>query len=154
MLPKFRAISLIQEGISYKFILANIAQASWLEAITTKMVYLSLFLGSLTIIFLTNVIDTQFTNILQGQMRYYFSRKQYWFFYFPFSINIAWMIVMAICNFNVVITELFDLDVEFLVAFAMVSINLLILVTFFALYTIPRPDHSVPLTFSWAIVSA
>lgn len=142
-MSRFRASQLVQQGVSYYYILACIFQSGWVFAFTNHVIWLSLVLIILILASLLSIVVSQY------HLKYERSYLEYWLFCFPFSIHCAWITAATLINTNVLIVDL-QVSAPAQLASGIISLAILHAVSVHTLFGINKPDYVFPLVYVWA----
>merc|ERR1712176_1125466 len=144
LLPSFRSAPLVQQGVKYWFIAANIFQSAWTFAFGYDSLYMALVLILLVGISLIALLISQYYVASHNK-----SILNYWLLQFPFEIHCGWIIAASCLNFNVIIVpEGYDKVVQ--TATGIVTLATLLSVATFVLFSPKKPNFVIPFVFAWA----
>lgn len=143
MLPSCRSFDIVQDGVSYWFFLACLAQSAWVLAFGYELLILALAFMGLILISLFRIIVLQSRISPSGG-------KQFWAFRFPFSLHCGWIFTAFALNMNVVVVA--HSDNELLQAM-FGALSLVALFGFVAyVYCLDGPpNYVIPTVFAWAL---
>ncbi len=141
MFADYRSHPLVQEGISYNYMIACVFQSLWTFAFGYEFITLSLFMmgGILASLLLTVVNQSKLES----------EPSVFWFLKFPFSIHCGWIIAAFGVNFNVFILNT-GAQAGTQEAWAFVTLAYATLFACFALFGLSPPDFTIPWVLVWA----
>jgi hypothetical protein len=144
LLPSFRSAPLVQQGVKYWFIAANILQSAWTFAFGYDSLYVALVLILLVGVSLIALLISQYYVEPHNK-----SIKNYWLLQFPFEIHCGWIIAASCLNVNVIIvSEGYDEVVQSTTG--IVTLATLLTVAAFVLFSPNKPNYVIPFVFAWA----
>jgi len=147
MLPRFRAHPLIQEGVSFWYLAACLAQVGWTFAFALEVMWLSLVLMVAILVALFAISYRQY---------YQFDNPEnvsniwdFWLLIFPFELHFGWIICATAVNTNVVAVSM-NQPAAIQLFVGIISLAVLHAVALWALYVPCRPQYTIPCVIAWA----
>jgi benzodiazapine receptor len=143
MLPKFRNKPMVQEGVSYYYILTCITQAGWTFAFAYEVIWLSL-------IFMISI----WSSLIALLYKQYYTESdntfmEFWFLRFPFAIHAGWLTAASALNVNVVVVWQ-EAPADIQLAVGIISLAVLHAISVWVLMGIPRANYTIAGVLCWA----
>lgn len=147
MLPSFRGLPEVQEGVSFWFLAACAFQIGWTVAFSQESIAVSLGFMLGILVSLLGLIYSQ-ANVIPDQD--FDKLRIYWLLKFPFQIWGGWILAASALNVNVLLVAL-DLNVSIQLTAGIVSLAILHAVALsFTFYVRDSPNFVIPAVLSWA----
>jgi len=144
MLPSFRSLKIVQDGIGYWYFAACLSQSAWVLAFGYEILTLSLLFMGLILISLFRIITIQ-DNISSSGI------KEYWGFRFPFQIHCAWIFAAFALSINVIVVSRNDSEM-LQAAFGALSLLAFIMIAVYSAYGFKGgSSYTIPAVFAWAL---
>jgi len=145
MLPAFRSLPVIQDGVSYWFALACLFQSSWVLAFGYEILILSLVFMGLLLISLLRIITLQSHILRSDSEKFYF-----WECRFPFAVHCGWIFLAFALNVNVVVVSRSDSEILQAIFGALSLLAFIGVVTYIELCVQGGPNYTIMAVFAWA----
>jgi len=144
MLPSFRSLEIVQDGIGYWYFAACLAQSGWVLAFGYEILPLALVFMGLLLVSLFRIITLQ-DHISRSGL------KEYWGFRFPIEIHCSWIFAAFALNVNIIVVS--NSDSETLQAtFGALSLVAFIVIAAYSAYGFKGGSiYTIPAVFSWAL---
>lgn len=157
LLPHFRSVPLVQEGVSFYYILACIIQICWSIIFGYEIMWLALAVILLLALTLVTILVSQYytkpsPSYSAGENKCLTLKGilNYWLLEFPFQIHCGWLIAASIVNANVVVVNAGRDAASAQLSAGIVSLGFLFSVGCFVLFVPDEPNYVIPCVFSWA----
>lgn len=144
MLPSFRSLKIVQDGVNYWFFVACLAQSAWVLAFGYEILVLALVFMGLILFSLFKIIKLQSRISRSGP-------KEFWGFRFPFEIHCGWIFAAFALNVNVVSVASHDNEYIQAVVGALSLIALIGVVAYIEYCLDGGPNYVIPAVFAWAL---
>lgn len=143
MFPRFRGKKMIQEGISYYYLLTCVLQAGWTLAFAYEVIELSAVLIVSIWASLVAILYSQYYTESEGTL------VEFWLLRFPFAIHCGWLTAASLLNVNVVVVDMQEpADVQ--LAVGIISLAILHAVSVWVCFAIKRPQYTIAGVLAWA----
>jgi hypothetical protein len=170
MLPRFRAVDMVQKGVGYWYCLVCAMQIGWTFTVSThesESVYMSAITSNNSapthhaLQFAYEIIEASLTCMLLLWLsligllysQYYAksdnSLVEFWLLRFPFAIHAGWITAASALNVNVLVVSM-DQPANIQLAVAIISLAVLHAISVWVLFNIPRPNWTIACVLSWA----
>merc|ERR1712232_109401 len=141
LLPSVRAKPMVQEGVSYWYILTCLFQCCWtpcfgFEQITLALVFIILICVAL-VYQQYNVKDADRTLL------------EYWLLRFPFALQCGWLTAASVLNVNVLAVKL-EASPDVQLTMGIVSLAYLHAVSVWVVFGFARPNFPIAGVLAWA----
>uniref|UniRef100_A0A7S1ZTZ5 Uncharacterized protein n=1 Tax=Trieres chinensis TaxID=1514140 RepID=A0A7S1ZTZ5_TRICV len=142
LLPTFRSLPQVQQGVKYWYALVSAFQIVWTFVFACEMIWIS----CVVMVFILSSLCA----LLQSQSRAASdnTRKEFWLLRFPFQIHAGWIIAATVVNINLVLVAS---DVSPVIQ-AMVAALSLVAILCIALSALVFPTSTnvvIPVTLAW-----
>jgi len=145
MLPAFRSLRVVQDGIRYWFALACLAQSGWVLAFGYEILILSLVFMGLILISLFRIITLQSHIPKSDSEKFYF-----WECRFPFAIHCGWIFLAFALNVNVVLVSRSDSETLQAIFGVLSILGFIGVITYIELCVQGGPNYTIMAVFAWA----
>mmetsp|Transcript_568 Transcript_568/g.713 ORF Transcript_568/g.713 Transcript_568/m.713 type:complete len:324 (+) Transcript_568:113-1084(+) len=144
LLPSVRGKPMVQEGVSYWYILTCLFQCAWTPLFGFE--YITLALIAITLIWLSLVaLNYQQYYVKDAEK----TLLEFWLLRFPFQVHCGWLTCASVLNVNVLAVKL-DLNAEYLLPIAIISLAYLHAVSVWVLFGFPKPNYTIAGVITWA----
>merc|ERR1712232_259834 len=144
LLPSVRAKPMVQEGVSYWYILTCLFQCCWTPCFGFEQITLALI--AIILIWLSLVgLNYQQYYVKDAER----TLIEFWFLRFPFQVHCGWLTCASVLNVNVLAVKL-DADAEYLLPIAIISLAYLHAVSVWVLFGFPKPNYTIAGVIAWA----
>jgi benzodiazapine receptor len=143
MFPRFRGKKMIQEGVSYYYLLTCAFQAGWTLAFSFEVIWLSVILIVSIWASLVAVLYSQYYTESEGTL------IEFWLLRFPFAIHCGWLTAASLLNVNVLVVDMEEpADVQ--LAVGIISLAILHAVSVWVCFALKRPNYTIAGVLAWA----
>merc|ERR1712038_62139 len=162
LLPTFRSRALVQDGVSYWYMIACFFQVGWSFAFAFEVIPLSLVFMVLLFSSLMALIISQYYVIMADASSTASSSSsssssscstknlvEFWFVRFPFYVHGGWITAATALNVNVVVVDSMASAATQL-AVGIVSLAVLHAISVWHLFGYARPNYTIPIVLIWA----
>lgn len=152
MLPKYRARPVVQEGVSYWYMITCFAQIGWTFSFAFEINELALFFMLLIWIALMALIISQYYTELDEETTKCCSMKgllEFWFFKFPFSVHGGWITAASTLNVCVISVDQ-ESSAATQLAIGIICLAVLHALSVWHLFGYKRPNYTIPGVLVWA----
>lgn len=151
LLPSFRGRPMVQEGVSFWYMLVCFWQIGWTFAFAFEVIPLSLVFMLLLWISLMGLIISQYYVKLDPRTSACSSQglREFWFLRFPFSVHGGWITAATALNISVVAVDSGSAAATQL-AVGIVSLAVLHAISVWHLFGYKRPNYTIPIVLMWA----
>lgn len=143
LLPRFRAKPMVQDGVSYCYVLTCTFQVAWSFAFAFEVIWLSLVFIILIWISLCVLLYSQYYAESDNTL------SEFWLLRFPFALHCGWLTAASVLNVNVVAVDA-SAAADVQLAVAIVSLAYLHAVSVWVLFGIRRANYTIAGVLSWA----
>lgn len=152
LLRRYRSSAIVQEGISWYFILANLFQASWVFAWCWNRVAFALALMLGIFASLYALVINQHLMYSREPSKFQKTYLEYWLFQFPFHVHCGWITAATSLNINIEVIHAGVNDPSIQLSVGIVTLAALHAIALAWLYMSPgtRPNYTIPLVLAWA----
>jgi len=144
LLPSVRAKPMVQDGVSYWYILACLFQCAWTPAFGFEQITAALVFITLIWLSLIGLVYSQY-NVTNGDN----NLLEYWLLRFPFAIHCGWLTAASVLNVNVLAVKL-ELSAEVQLAMGIVSLAYLHAVSVWVVFGFAKPNYTIAGVLAWA----
>ncbi len=151
LVPSFRGRPMVQQGVSYWYMLICFFQVGWTFAFAFEVIPLSLVFMLLLWISLMGLIISQYYVKLDPRTSSCSSRGliEFWFLRFPFSVHGGWITAATALNISVVAVDS-NASAATQLAVGIVSLAVLHAISVWHLFGYKRPNYTIPIVLIWA----
>ncbi|KAL7535377.1 hypothetical protein ACHAXR_006457 [Thalassiosira sp. AJA248-18] len=143
LLPRFRALSMVQDGLSYLYPTVAAMQIGWTFAFAYEVIPLSLVFMLLIWISLIAILYSQYYNESDGSL------SEFWVLRFPFAVHAGWITAASALNVNVQVVSM-NQPADIQLAVGIISLAVLHAISVWASFNIPRPQWTLSCVLAWA----
>lgn len=143
LLPRFRAKPMVQQGVSYWYMVICLLQTGWTFSFAYELVPLSLVFMLLLWSSLIGLLYSQYNTESDGTV------WEFWLLRFPFAIHAGWITAASAVNINVVVVDA-NASASIQLAVAIVSLAVLHAISIWVLFSLERPNYTMAGVLSWA----
>jgi len=157
LLPRFRDTDMVQDGVSYYYVLVSTFQIAWSFAFGYNMIGTALVFIVLIWLSLASIVYSQYciksNNHKDNSGNSTLSpATEFWLLQFPFDIHCGWLVAATALNASVVAVKM-EVTPDTEIAMSLLSLCVLYMVSFwvtFALSDAGGPNITIALSISWA----
>jgi hypothetical protein len=120
LLPEYRSRPIVQDGTSFLFFYTCLIQTGWTLFLCFRFMILSFVAVALAWITLATLLTRQHVQLVRGRQ----SSLEYWLFRFPFYVHFAWISVMVVVHFSLLVRH-YDSSFDTQLAADMVALSVL-----------------------------
>lgn len=142
-LPRFRALAMVQDGLSYWYSIVTAMQIGWTITFAYEKIPVSLAFMLAIWISLVSILYRQYYTKSDGTI------LEFWVLRFPFAIHAGWITAAAALNVNVQVVSMGQ-PAYVQLAVGIVSLAVLHAISVWVLFNIPRPNWTIAFVLSWA----
>jgi benzodiazapine receptor len=152
LLRRFRGLPIVQDGISWYFISANVFQTAWIFAWCWGQVTVALILILGVCASLNALVINLHLMYTKESSSFNKTYLEYWLFQFPFHIHCGWITAASSLNVNIQFIFSGVEDPSIQLAVGIVTLAVLHAIALVWLYMAPgsRPNFTIPLVLAWA----
>ncbi|KAL7437283.1 hypothetical protein ACHAXH_005683 [Discostella pseudostelligera] len=143
LLPRLRDHPMVQQGVSYWYLLVAATQIGWTFTFAYEIIVASLVCMLLIWVSLIAILYRQYYTDSDGKL------LEFWVLRFPFAIHAGWITAASAVNVNVQVVDM-EVSASMQLAVAIVSLAVLHAVSVWVLFNIPRPNWTMACVLSWA----
>ena len=143
LLPRFRAVPMVQEGVSYWYCIICALQITWTFAFAFEVIPFSLIMMLLLWTSLISLLYSQYYTKSDGSI------LEFWLLRFPFSVHAGWITAASALNINVQVVSM-DQPADLQLAVAIIALAVLHAVSVWVIFNIPKPLWTIACVLSWA----
>jgi len=147
-LPKYRSSALVQDGVSYWYVLTCATQAAWSVAFGFEQIILSFVL--IVLIWLTLVAIVFFQYFVAKKQQPNNTLVEFWLLRFPFALHCGWLTCASVLNASVVIVYINSDTSTLQLATGIVSLAYLHAVAVWVTLALDRPNFTIAGVIAWA----
>lgn len=151
LMPSYRGRPMVQEGVSFWYMLVCFWQVGWTFAFAFEVIPLSLVFMLLLWISLMGLIISQYYVKLDPHTSGCSSKglREFWFLRFPFSVHGGWITAATALNISVVAVDSGSTAATQL-AVGIVSLAVLHALSVWHLFGYKRPNYTISIVLMWA----
>jgi len=151
LMPSFRGRPMVQEGVSFWYMLVCFWQIGWTFAFAYEVIPLSLVFMLLLWCSLMGLIISQYYVQLTPYTSSCSSKglMEFWFLRFPFQVHGGWITAATALNISVVAVDSGSAAATQL-AVGIVSLAVLHAISVWHLFGYRRPNYTIPIVLIWA----
>lgn len=143
LLPSFRQLPLVQNGVGYSYAFACFFQMTWTFAFAYEIIGLSAFFMIALWLSLIRLLIAQYYTMANGTWLEFFLLK------FPFAIHCGWITAASALNINVLLVS------QNVPAFQQLSVGILSLailhaISVWVVFALQKPNYTLALVLAWA----
>jgi benzodiazapine receptor len=143
MFPRFRGKKMVQEGVSYYYLLTCVFQAGWTIAFSFELILFALILIVSIWASLVAILYSQYYTESEGTL------LEFWLMRFPFAIHCGWLTAASLLNVNVLVVDMEEpADVQ--LAVGIISLAILHAVSVWVCFALKRPNYTIAGVLAWA----
>lgn len=143
LIPKYRSVTLVQEGVDYWYFIACIFQSLWTFAFGYEVLWLS-------VVFMGGILVSLF-QIVKKQSTIPSDLTEFWLLKFPFSIHCGWIAAAFAVNVNVLVFAA-GAPAKAQVTWAVLTLVYILLMAAYFLVYVSSGDFTIPLVLLWASI--
>lgn len=144
LLPSIRSKPMVQDGVSYWYMLACLFQCAWTPAFGFEYITAALVFIVLIWLSLVGLVYSQY-NVTNGDN----TLLEFWLLRFPFAIHCGWLTAASVLNVNVLAVRL-ELSAEIQLAMGIVSLAYLHAVSVWVVFGFAEPNYTIAGVLAWA----
>jgi len=144
LLPKFRAVDMVQKGVGYWHCLVVTMQIGWTFTFAYEVIEASLVCMLLLWCSLITLLYSQYYTESDGSL------WEFWLLRFPFAIHGGWITAASALNVNVQVVSM-EQPSDVQLAVGIISLAVLHAISVWVLFNIPRPNWTIACVLSWAL---
>lgn len=152
MLPSFRARPLVQEGVSFWYIITCATQCAWTLSFAFEINELALFfIFSIWLSLMITIISQYYVKIDPETSKCISSEGllEFWLLKFPFSIHGGWLTAATALNVCVIPVE-YEASAATQLTVANICLAVLHALSVWHLFGYARPNYTIPGVLIWA----
>lgn len=151
MIPSYRARPMVQQGVSFWYIAACVAQIGWTLSFAFEVISLSLIFMLLILISLMGLLISQY-NVPLDATTSSCSMKgigEFWLLRFPFSVHAGWITAASALNVGVVAVDV-QASAATQLSVGIICLAVLHALSVWHLFGYKRPNYTIPCVLIWA----
>lgn len=152
MMPSFRSRPLVQDGVSFWYMITCYTQIGWTFAFAFEVNELALVFMFLIWISLMALIISQYYVELDSETSKCFSMKglvEFWLLKFPFCIHGGWITAASALNVCVIAVD-YQASAATQLAIGIICLAVLHAISVWHLFGYKRPNYTIPCVLVWA----